>query len=29
MAHDGRPSLDPVFILPVTATYTNRDKAYR
>ena len=27
MAHDCRPSIDPVFILPVTATYTNRDKA--
>ena len=27
MARVGRPSIDPVFILPVTATYTNRDKA--
>ena len=27
MARIGRPSIDPVFILPVTATYTNRDKA--
>ena len=27
MAHDGRPSIDPVFILPVTTTYTNRDSS--
>ena len=27
MARVGRPSIDPVFILPVTATYSNRDKA--
>ena len=27
MARVGRPSIDPVFILPVTVTYTNKDKA--
>ena len=27
MARVGRSSIDPVFIFPVRATYTNRDKA--